>query len=85
MAKSLGVAPYDVDGDGLVDLAVANDTVPNFLFHNLGGGKFEEIGITSGVAFDQAGLDPRGDGDRLGRLQERRLARPGRSATSPTR
>ena len=59
MAKSLGVAPQDVDGDGLVDLAVANDTVPNFLFHNLGKGKFEEIGIPSGVAFDQAG-SPRG-------------------------
>ena len=55
MGKSLGVAPYDVDGDGLVDLAVANDTVQNFLFHNLGGGKFEEIGITSGIAFDQSG------------------------------
>jgi hypothetical protein len=72
MAKSLGVAPLDIDGDGLVDLAVANDTVPNFLFHNLGGGKFEEIGITAGVAYDQAGqargamgidwADFRGDG-----------------------
>lgn len=55
MAKSLGVAPWDIDGDGLVDLAVANDTVPNFLFHNLGGGKFEELATTSGVAFDVAG------------------------------
>ncbi len=55
VAKSLGVAPYDIDGDGKVDLAVANDTVPNFLFHNLGDGKFEEIGVTSGVAFDQSG------------------------------
>ncbi len=55
IAKSLGVAPCDVDGDGLVDLAVANDTVQNFFFHNLGGGKFEEIGITQGLAFDQGG------------------------------
>jgi hypothetical protein len=55
VAKSLGVAPYDIDGDGLVDLAVANDTVPNFLFHNLGNGKFEELGMPSGVAFDQFG------------------------------
>jgi hypothetical protein len=72
MAKSLGVAPYDVDGDGLTDLAVANDTVPNFLFHNKGGGRFEEIGMTAGIAFDQAGqargamgidwADFRGDG-----------------------
>lgn len=55
VGKSLGVAPYDVDGDGLVDLAVANDTAPNFLFHNLGGGRFEEIGIISGIAFDALG------------------------------
>jgi hypothetical protein len=55
MAKSLGVAPYDIDGDGFVDLAVSNDTVPNFLFHNRGDGTFEEMGMTSGIAFDQAG------------------------------
>ncbi|MGO9471692.1 MAG: CRTAC1 family protein [Isosphaeraceae bacterium] len=55
VGKSLGVAPYDVDGDGLVDIAVANDTVQNFLFHNKGQGKFEEIAILSGVAFDQSG------------------------------
>ena len=59
VGKSLGVAPYDVDGDGLVDIAVANDTVQNFFFHNKGHGKFEEISIRSGVAFDQSGL-PRG-------------------------
>ena len=59
VGKSLGVAPYDVDGDGLVDIAVANDTVQNFLFHNKGQGKFEEIAIVSGVAFDQSG-SPRG-------------------------
>jgi len=55
IAKALGVAPFDVDGDGLVDLAVANDTVVNFFFHNLGGGKFEEIGLPTGIAFDQGG------------------------------
>jgi hypothetical protein len=55
MAKTLGIAPRDIDGDGLVDLAIANDTVPNFLFHNLGGGKFEEMGMLAGMAFDQAG------------------------------
>src|SRR5262249_21611459 len=59
VAKALGVAPYDVDGDGLVDIAVANDTVQNFLFHNKGNGKFEEIAILAGVAFDQSG-SPRG-------------------------
>ncbi|MBX6312272.1 MAG: CRTAC1 family protein [Isosphaeraceae bacterium] len=55
VAKALGVAPFDVDGDGLVDLAVANDTVQNFFFHNLGNGRFEEMGIVSGIAYDQAG------------------------------
>ncbi len=59
LAKSLGVAPFDVDGDGLVDIAVANDTVQNFLFHNLGKGKFEELAMMSGVAFDKSG-SPRG-------------------------
>jgi hypothetical protein len=56
MAKSLGVAPWDIDGDGLVDLAVANDTTPNFLFHNEGGGKFKEMATVTGVAFDSNGL-----------------------------
>ena len=55
VGKSMAVAPLDVDGDGLVDLAVANDTVPNFFFHNLGGGKFEEVGYSAGIAFDQSG------------------------------
>jgi hypothetical protein len=55
VAKALGVAPCDVDGDRLVDIAVANDTVQNFLFHNLGDGKFEEIGMRAGVAYDQGG------------------------------
>lgn len=55
LGKSLGIAPFDVDGDGLIDIAVANDTVQNFLFHNLGGGKFEEIAMVSGVAYDKSG------------------------------
>jgi hypothetical protein len=55
VAKALGVAPYDVDVDGRVDLAIANDTVANFFFHNLGDGKFEEIGMTTGIAYDANG------------------------------
>lgn len=53
--KSLGVTPFDFDGDGWMDLAVANDTVQNFLFRNRGDGTFEEIGATSGIAFDNTG------------------------------
>jgi len=62
LAKSLGVLPIDVDRDGWIDLIVANDTVQNFLFHNLGAngdngarGQFEEIGSIAGIAFDAAG------------------------------
>lgn len=54
-AKSLGIAPQDCNSDGLVDLAIANDTVPNFLFLNKGNGVFEEVGVSCGVALDQSG------------------------------
>lgn len=54
-AKSLGVAPADLDGDGYIDLIVANDTVPNFVFHNQKNGTFKEIGGASGIAFDSYG------------------------------
>jgi len=55
MAKSLGVAPVDLDNDGWLDLIVANDTVQNFVFHNEGNGTFTEIGARAGVAFDPYG------------------------------
>ena len=56
MAKSLAVAPVDVDNDGWIDLVVANDTVQNFLFRNQRDGTFKEIGAQSGVAYDAYGL-----------------------------
>ena len=59
VGKSLSVAPVDLDGDGFIDLIVANDTVQNFVFHNKGDGTFEEIGTLAGVAFDANG-GPRG-------------------------
>jgi hypothetical protein len=55
MAKALALAPVDLDHDGWIDLAVSNDTVQNFLFHNLGEGRFEEIGTLAGLAFDRNG------------------------------
>ncbi len=55
VAKALGVAPVDLDGDGRLDLLVANDTVQNFLLRNRGDGTFEEIGTAAGVAFDRDG------------------------------
>ena len=46
----------DVNGDGWPDVAVANDTVRNFLFLNRGDGSFREAGVELGLAFDTAGL-----------------------------
>jgi enediyne biosynthesis protein E4 len=54
-AKTLGVVPTDLDGDGFMDLVVANDTTPNFVFHNQKNGTFKECGATCGVAFDSYG------------------------------
>ncbi len=55
LGKALGLAVFDYDGDGWLDLLVANDTVRNYLFHNLGDGRFEEVGALEGVAFDRNG------------------------------
>ncbi|HYG64863.1 MAG TPA: CRTAC1 family protein [Thermoanaerobaculia bacterium] len=54
-AKALGVAPVDADGDGWMDLLVANDTAPNFFLRNQGNGRFVETGTESGLAFDRMG------------------------------
>lgn len=53
--KALGVTFLDADHDGDLDIAVANDTVPNFLFDNLGDGTFAEVARPSGLAFDRDG------------------------------
>lgn len=52
MAKSLGICFQDVNGDGLPDVMIANDTVQNMLFLNQGNGRFEEYGALAGIAFD---------------------------------
>ncbi|MCU1267827.1 MAG: ASPIC/UnbV [Acidobacteria bacterium] len=53
----MGVICSDFDGDGLVDIFVANDSVPNFLYHNDGNGTFKEIGFTSGTAVNENGSE----------------------------
>ncbi|MCH2662616.1 CRTAC1 family protein, partial [bacterium] len=53
--KSMGVAMTDFEGDGLIDLVVTNDTQPNFLLRNLGGGRFEERGLAAGIGYDETG------------------------------
>jgi enediyne biosynthesis protein E4 len=51
----LGVLLADLDGDGRVDVYVANDAAESFLYRNRGGGRFEEVGTTAGVAYDEGG------------------------------
>ena len=53
--RGLGVLAADVDDDGKVDLFVANDTTANYLFRNLGGFRFEEVGHEAGVAANAGG------------------------------
>ena len=53
--KALGVAIHDYDRDGWIDLFVANDSVPQFLFHNTGQGTFDEVALQAGVAVDDDG------------------------------
>ena len=61
-SKSLGVVAFDHNGDGQMDLFVSNDTEPDKLYENIGGGRFEEIGMLAGVAFDEAGIARAGMG-----------------------
>ena len=53
--KGMGVVFADYDGDGFMDVFVANDNSPNLLFHNLGGKKFEEEAFAAGVAYNEDG------------------------------
>ena len=60
--KSLGVALLDYNGDGWLDLFVANDTEPNRLYKNNGNGTFTDEAVTAGVAFSEAGTARAGMG-----------------------
>jgi enediyne biosynthesis protein E4 len=62
LGNGLGVAVGDYDDDGRPDVFVANDSVPNFLFHNEGGGRFSEIGLLAGVAVARDGKPRAGMG-----------------------
>src|SRR5258708_893843 len=59
----LGVVASDFDGDGWVDIFVANDSTPNYLYHNNGNGTFSEIGFEAGVAVNGNRAEPGGMGD----------------------
>jgi hypothetical protein len=62
LGKALGVVATDVNGDGLMDLFVANDTVQNFLFANRGKGQWEEIALAAEVGFSVNGTPRSGMG-----------------------
>jgi enediyne biosynthesis protein E4 len=50
-----GVAWFDFDDDGRLDLMVANDSGPNYVYRNLGNGKFADVSYQSGAALDGDG------------------------------
>jgi hypothetical protein len=60
--KGLGVIAADLDGDGWPDLYVANDTTPNFYWHNTGKGLFENRAFDAGVALSSDGIAQAGMG-----------------------
>ena len=53
--KGLGIALADYDEDGRVDILIANDSMPEFLYHHKSNGTFEDVGLTSGIAVDGEG------------------------------
>ncbi|MHC4547624.1 MAG: CRTAC1 family protein [Planctomycetota bacterium] len=63
---SFGVAALDLDDDRDLDLYVANDSNPNYLYRNRGGGRFQEVGLWSGAALDANGAAQAGMGVSAG-------------------
>jgi hypothetical protein len=55
VGNGLGVVTFDYDNDGWQDLFIANDHMPNFLFHNNHGGTFREVAYQAGVAVSGEG------------------------------
>ncbi len=54
LGKGMGIGIADFNDDGWVDVFVANDTEPNFLYLNQGNGTFKEVGLLLGVAYDDS-------------------------------
>lgn len=62
VGRSFGVIVADFDGDGWPDIAVTNDTSPNFLFLNERGQRFREVGVERGIAVTDTGVSKAGMG-----------------------
>ena len=62
----LGVSTLDFDGDGWIDLYVANDSKPSTLYRNARDGTFTDVGIQAGCAFSQDGRPQAGMGIAVG-------------------
>ncbi|MFO0880214.1 MAG: FG-GAP-like repeat-containing protein [Gemmataceae bacterium] len=67
-APGLGVVMADLDSDGLIDIYVANDMKPAYLFQNLGQGRFVEKALEAGCALGRNGNSMAGMGVALGDL-----------------
>jgi hypothetical protein len=71
---AMGVVCADYDDDGDTDIIVGNDAMANFVWRNNGTGRFEEVGLLSGLAYDMHGIGQGtmgvecGDYDNDGRL-----------------
>lgn len=69
--KSLGIVIDDFTGNGLPDVAIANDTYQNFLYRNEGDGTFVDVALDAGVAFDEFGRARAGMGVDVGDILNR--------------
>ena len=62
IGRGMGVAIADYNGDGWMDIFVANDSQRNFLFRNRGGKGFDEVGVEAFVAYTDDGIPVSGMG-----------------------